>query len=102
MLAPRLPSALFVDSHSRASHRFFRAAALALQVYPLSRDEYKREVSDASKDEEVLVVIVLLFKGGIPDSRVMEDIVPQLADRHKAVKFVKMVSDQCIENYPDR
>jgi hypothetical protein len=70
-------------------------------VYPLSRDDFTREVTDASKEGETAVV-VLLYKSGIPESRLLEELMPRVADKHKSTKFMKIVADQCIEGYPDR
>jgi hypothetical protein len=70
-------------------------------VYPLSRDDFTREVTDASKEGETAVV-VLLYKSGIPESRLLEELMPRVADKHKYTKFMKIVADQCIEGYPDR
>jgi hypothetical protein len=136
-----------LDAYRRARVAQLREMALKNRfgrVYPLSRDDFKREVTDASKinplapspsgeagkaqssetassvrgagrdedeeggrsagddGEEGTPVVVLLYKGGIPQSRLLEEIVSRLAEKHKATKFMKIVSDQCIEGYPDR
>jgi hypothetical protein len=70
------------------------------QVIPLTRPEFLKEVTEASKDGTY--VLVLLFKDAMVESRVAEEVFAQLAKRHRTVKFMKIISTQCIENYPDK
>lgn len=146
-----------LDAYRRRRVEQLRLAALRNKfgrVYPLRRDEFSREVTEASRegmpekdkakgrgggrddeDDEAaegyaaagsraassvggagsgaasaggeegeggVYVVVLLYKAGIPDSRLMEDLFARVAEKHKATKFMKIVADQCIEGYPDR
>lgn len=97
----------FGDSNILEKYRLQRIEQLKEQaarnkfgrVYPFSRADFVHEVTEVSKD---CWVVVLLYKDAIPDSRVLEGVMDRVAPKHKATKFLKIVSDQCIENYPDR
>lgn len=67
-------------------------------VHEISRDEYENEVNRASKDAWV---ILHLYKDSIETSRLMGQVLARVAAKHKAVKFLKIVSTACIENWPD-
>ena len=95
-------------------------------VLPLGREDFVREVTEGSKEAWV---VLLLFKEGIPESKLLESLWPrvrclsgccyicahthapipsphprmlQIAAKHKATKFMQIVADRCIEGYPDR
>ncbi|KAI8979958.1 thioredoxin-like protein [Pilobolus umbonatus] len=68
------------------------------EVTEISKPEFVKEVTDASKEVHV---VVHLYKNGIPASALMSRCLSELASQFKATKFVKIVSDQCIPNYPD-
>ncbi|GAA5871630.1 hypothetical protein JCM16303_000814 [Sporobolomyces ruberrimus] len=79
------------------------------RVYPISKVDYKREVTDASNEELEgepegwgIGVVCVLFKDYIPESKLLLPILDQLASLYPSTKFVKIVSDHCIENYPDK
>lgn len=112
------------------------------RVYPISRPDYTREVTEASKvdleadgesdgeDEEEddgraetgagtigggsdgpskgkkerkgTGVVCFLYKDSIDECRLLAGYLDQLAAKHPATKFVSIVGDQCIPNYPDR
>ncbi|KAF9265818.1 thioredoxin-like protein [Marasmius fiardii PR-910] len=78
------------------------------RVYPIGRDDYTREVTEASKvdeedDERELgtAVICFLYKDGIPRSDRAFQHVRTLAARYPRTKFVSIVGDKCIPNLPD-
>ncbi|KAI0806849.1 thioredoxin-like protein [Fomes fomentarius] len=78
------------------------------RVYPISREDYTREVTEASKVREEgdeqdkgTGVVVFLYKDGIPHSDRAAEQVPVLAQRHPHTKFVSIVGDKCIPNLPD-
>lgn len=75
------------------------------RVYPIGRDDYTREVTDASElgDEEKrgTGVVCFLYKDGIPRSDRAFHQVNMLAHKHPCTKFVSIVGDKCIENLPD-
>lgn len=46
------------------------------------------------------IFVVPLYS--IPESKLLLPILDQLASLYPSTKFVKIVSDHCIENYPDK
>jgi hypothetical protein len=68
-------------------------------VVQISKPDYQKQVTDASKD---VWVIVHLFQSHVPDSKLMGAILERLASKYRSVKFLKIVADMCIPNYPDR
>ncbi|KAK2460656.1 hypothetical protein APHAL10511_007126 [Amanita phalloides] len=78
------------------------------RVYPIGRDDYKREVTNASEESEEgdeeetgTGVICFLYKDGIPRSDRAMQHVKILAERYPRTKFVSIVGDKCIPNLPD-
>ncbi|TFY70673.1 hypothetical protein EVG20_g2325 [Dentipellis fragilis] len=78
------------------------------EVIPISREDYTREVTEASEVDEVgdekksgTAVVLFLYKDGIPRSDLTFKHVRTLAARYKRTKFVSIVGDKCIENLPD-
>ncbi|KNE61877.1 hypothetical protein AMAG_07149 [Allomyces macrogynus ATCC 38327] len=69
------------------------------EVIQISKPDFVREVTEASKD---VWVVVHLFKDGIPACRLINAILATLAPKHAETKFLKIVGDQCIPGYPDR
>jgi thioredoxin-like negative regulator of GroEL len=69
------------------------------EVMQISKPDFVKEVTEASKE---CSVIVHLFQDSIPACKLMNRHLSELAQRYKAVKFLKIVADQCIPNYPDR
>ncbi|KAL0080269.1 thioredoxin-like protein [Phycomyces blakesleeanus] len=68
-------------------------------VVQISKPDFVKEVTEASKE---CYVVVHLFKDYIPACKLMNQHLAVLAKQFKATKFLKIVSDQCIPNYPDR
>ena len=96
------------------------------RVYPISREDYTREITEASKVNEEgdamergTGVVVFLYKDGcvrtalpcdhresssgdrIPHSDRAKELSTVLAQRHPHTKFVSIVGDKCIPNLPD-
>ncbi|KAL1747726.1 thioredoxin-like protein [Schizophyllum fasciatum] len=101
------------------------------RVYPIGRDDYTREVTEASMEDEPgeraaraedddedededdrrekgkpkkglgTGVVCFLYKDGIPRSDAAKRHVEILAARHPRTKFVSIVGDKCIPNLPD-
>jgi thiol-disulfide isomerase/thioredoxin len=69
------------------------------RVVQISKPDYQKEVTEASKE---VWVIVHLFQSHVPDSKLLGAILERLAAKYRAVKFLKIVADMCIPNYPDR
>ncbi|CAO1627364.1 unnamed protein product [Parajaminaea phylloscopi] len=113
------------------------------RVYPISRPDYTREVTEASKtdpegrpdggaddsdDEEDdgrgetgagtvggeglaaqgtqkrkgTGVVCFLYKDSIEECRLLAGYLDRLAAQYPATKFVSIIGDQCIPNYPDK
>ncbi|XP_011628560.1 phosducin-like protein 3 isoform X2 [Amborella trichopoda] len=68
-------------------------------VIPIVGPEFVREVSQAPPD---IWVLVLLYKEGIPECVILLRCLEELATKYPATKFVKIISTDCIPNYPDR
>ncbi|SNX81939.1 related to phosducin homolog, likely to be involved in regulation of pheromone response [Melanopsichium pennsylvanicum] len=105
------------------------------RVYPISRPDYTREVTEASKqDPDAAIdfqqqqrddhdqdenqstavqsqdkqrqggtgVVCFLYKDGMETCRLLKAYLDTLAAKYPTTKFVSIVGDQCIPNYPDR
>lgn len=56
-------------------------------------------MTEASKESWV---VVLLYNDSVPASRAIQEILVHMSEKQKAVKFMQIKADQCIEGYPDR
>jgi len=80
------------------------------EMIPIGRDDYSREVTEASKVDEPDAeekglgtgVVVFLYKDGDPQCSQLASQLRILAKRYPRTKFVSIVGNKCIENYPDR
>ncbi|XP_047313148.1 phosducin-like protein 3 [Impatiens glandulifera] len=68
-------------------------------VIPISGSDFVREVSQASPD---VWVVVNLYKDGYQDCGVLMGCLEELASRYPSTKFIKIISTDCIPNYPDQ
>ncbi|GMY13148.1 phosducin-like protein 3 [Fagus crenata] len=68
-------------------------------VIPITGSDFVREVSQAPSD---VWVVVILYKEGIPECALLMRCLEELATKYPATKFVKIISTDCIPNYPDR
>ncbi|KAH8721984.1 thioredoxin-like protein [Ilyonectria robusta] len=75
--------------------------ALHGTVYPLSKPEYQREVTDASKNGPVFVNLTSSMGNNV-ESRVLTELWRQAAQEYGEIKFCEIRASQAIENYPDR
>ncbi|KAF8158730.1 thioredoxin-like protein [Pholiota molesta] len=78
------------------------------RVYPIGREDYTREVTEASKvneedddNERGTGVVCFLYKDGLPRSERAFEHIRTLAKRYTRTKFVSIVGDKCIPNLPD-
>lgn len=78
-----------------------RKKALHGTVYPLSKPEYQREVTDASKNGPVYVNLISSMGTNI-ESRVLSELWRLAAKEYGEIKFCEIRASQAIENYPDR
>jgi hypothetical protein len=77
------------------------AASVYNQVYHLQKPDYSRDVTEASK-EAYIFVLLTSSQGTNTESRVLIQIWRELATRFGDVKFCQMRADLCIEGYPDK
>jgi len=69
------------------------------EVINISEQEWKDQVTNAPQDE---FVVVNLYKQGVPQSRLLDQIMTQLAKKFKATKFVRIRAEEAIHGYPDK
>ncbi|KAK0730009.1 phosducin [Lasiosphaeris hirsuta] len=70
-------------------------------VYPLTKPEYSREVTEASLEGPVFVNLTSSLGTNI-ESRVLTELWRQAAQEYGDVKFCEMRASQAIEGYPER
>jgi hypothetical protein len=70
-------------------------------VYPLSKPDYSREVTDASVNGPVLVNLTSGLGTNV-ESRVLTELWRKAAAEYGEVKFCEIRGDMAIEGYPDR
>ncbi|KAI0476045.1 thioredoxin-like protein [Xylariaceae sp. FL0804] len=70
-------------------------------VYPISKPEYSREITEASKNGAVLVHLTSSMGTNV-ESRVLSELWRQAAKEYGDIKFCEIRADKAIENYPDR
>ncbi|KOS20706.1 Phosducin-like protein 2 [Escovopsis weberi] len=70
-------------------------------VYPISKPEYQREVTDASSQGPVFVNLTST-SGNNVESKVLSELWRQAAKDYGDIKFCEIRANQAIENYPDR
>lgn len=100
-----------IDLHRRqrlAQERLQQKRARFGRVYPIGRDDYTREVTEASKideegdeEEKGTGVICFLYKDGIIRSDRTSGHIHTLASRYPHSKFVSIVGNKCIADLPD-
>ncbi|KAI8624907.1 thioredoxin-like protein [Xylariaceae sp. FL1651] len=70
-------------------------------VYPITKPEYSREVTEASNNGPVFVNLISSMGTNI-ESRVLSELWRQAAKEYGDIKFCEIRADKAIENYPDR
>ncbi|KAG2553076.1 phosducin-like protein 3 isoform X1 [Panicum virgatum] len=92
----------FLEQYRKMRLAELREAAKAARfgsILPITGSDFVREVSQAPSD---IWVVVFLYKDGIPECGLLQNCLEELATRYPATKFVKIISTDCIPNYPDR
>jgi hypothetical protein len=77
------------------------AASVYNQVYHLQKPDYSKDVTEASKNAYIFVLLTS-SQGTNTESRVLIEIWRELAQRFGDVKFCQIRADLCIEGYPDK
>ncbi|KAM3545185.1 hypothetical protein ARSEF1564_001967 [Beauveria bassiana] len=70
-------------------------------VYPISKPDYQREVTEASEKGPVFVNLTSSMGTNV-ESRVLSELWRQAAQEYGDIKFCEIRANQAIENYPDR
>lgn len=70
-------------------------------VYPISKPEYGREITEASNKGPVFLLLTSSLATNV-ESRVLSELWRQAAKEYGEVKFCEMRADRAIENYPER
>ncbi|KAJ4410564.1 Proteolipid protein 2 [Gnomoniopsis sp. IMI 355080] len=70
-------------------------------VYPLSKPDYQREVTEASQNGPVFVNLTSSTNTNV-EARVLSDLWRQAAKEYGDIKFCEMRAEQAIENYPEK
>lgn len=70
-------------------------------VYPISKPEYSREVTEASQSGPVFVHLAASLGTNV-ESRVLSQLWRQAAQEYGDIKFCEIRGSQAIENYPER
>jgi hypothetical protein len=70
-------------------------------VYPISKPEYSREVTEASQNGPILVNLTSGLGTNV-ESRILTELWRQAANEFGELKFCEIRGDQAIEGYPDR
>lgn len=76
-------------------------ASVFNQVYHLQKPDYAKDVTEASKNAYVLVLLTS-SEGTNVESRILIEIWRELAQRLGDVKFCQIRANLCIEGYPER
>ncbi|KAK1259988.1 hypothetical protein QJS04_geneDACA015487 [Acorus gramineus] len=99
---PDLDDDRFLEEYRKKRLEEMRVATRVAKfgsVMTISGSSFVREVSQAPSD---VWVVVFLYKEGIPECGILSRCLEELATRYPATKFVKIISTDCIPNYPDR
>lgn len=67
-------------------------------VYPITKPEYKSEVTDASMDNYVFLHMTL---SSALQSRLLSAHMQTLAGKYPEIKFCEIPANRCVENYPE-
>ncbi|KAH7681893.1 Conserved phosducin-like protein [Dioscorea alata] len=99
---PELDDDRFLEEYRKKRLAEMREAVRVVRfgsVVPISGSDFVREVSQAPAD---VWVVVFLYKDGIQECAILLRCLEELARRYPGTKFVKIISTDCIPNYPDR
>jgi len=96
-----------VEEDVLASYRAKRLAELKTQqararfgkVVHISEQEFVPEVSKAPED---IYVVLHLFAWSKPECKLLGQVMDEVAAKHKDVKFLKILGQECIHGYPDK
>lgn len=99
---PDLDDDRFLEDYRKKRLAEMREAAKVARfgsVISITGSDFVREVSQAPPD---VWVVVILYKEGMAECALLMQCLEELAARYPSTKFVKIISTDCIPNYPDR
>lgn len=67
-------------------------------VFEISRDEYLTHVTNAPAES---FVVLHLYQDYVEKCKLFNELMSRMANKFPLIKFVKIVSTRCIENFPD-
>jgi hypothetical protein len=70
-------------------------------VYPISKPDYAKEITEASNKGPVLLNMASASNSNV-ESRVLSELWRQAAKEYGEVKFCEMRADRAVENYPEK
>lgn len=68
------------------------------QIYPINKQEYEKEVTQASN--ECFVLLHMTCSSQV-QSRLLSTIFQDLSRKFPEIKFCEILANRCVENYPD-
>ncbi|RLN93441.1 hypothetical protein BBJ28_00003920 [Nothophytophthora sp. Chile5] len=68
-------------------------------IQPIAKDEWTREVTEGSSEHWV---IAYLWDDALEECKLMDNVLREVAKKHRDVKFVSIQAQACIENWPSR
>ena len=68
-------------------------------VHDIKRVDFTREMNEGSMDKWV---VLHLHQAHVENCALMDAALKVVAERHEAVRFLRIVATECIENYPDK
>lgn len=68
------------------------------ELIQISERDYKKEVTEAGD----VYCVLHLYVHGKPDCRLLNNCLSALARKFRAVKFMGIIGQECIHNYPDK
>jgi hypothetical protein len=71
------------------------------QVYPIQKADWSRDVTEASQNAYVFVLLTSSHGANV-ESRLVTELWRELAKKFGDVKFCQIRGDLCIEGYPDK
>lgn len=68
-------------------------------MHEITQADFVREVTEASQKHWV---VCFLYKDGLPACNLLRALLQQVASDYPGTKFVSIIGNHCIPNYPDR
>uniref|UniRef100_A0A7S4K6A8 Phosducin domain-containing protein n=1 Tax=Guillardia theta TaxID=55529 RepID=A0A7S4K6A8_GUITH len=92
----------FMENYRQRRLEEMKAAAKAAkfgEVYNISADSFRQEVTDAAT--ESLFVVVYLYRDGRADCELVNEMLTEMAKKNPNTKFTRIYYSNAIPNYPE-